>query len=140
MLFVIYKTPSKVTIMGLLGICLFWLVSGLFLRDTKYWLIVLFAGLLSLVILFFQSFASAFASTITVFEDRIEATTFVGGVISIPLDTIDWDRTELSSTGLSIVPLAGEQIHLSTTEYSQRDIARLSHFLGLAATGWYEEL
>ena len=138
--YAIHKKPTKVSLSGLVGFALYFAVAVIFFRGNGYYYLILGGGLWGLVMLLIKSFGSIFISTFTVTETFIETVTFVGGIIRVNFDDLDWDRTHLSEAGLALFPTKGEPIVLSIIEFSRQDIARLAHQIGLTDTGWFQEL
>lgn len=140
MRFAIHKKPTKVSLSGLIGLGLSLAVALAFFRTSQYYYLILGGAVWGIAMLFIKSVGSFFISAFTVTEDSIETVTSLGGIIKIQFDQLDRERTHLSEAGLLLTPRQGESIFLSATEYSRRDIARLAHHLGLANSGWFQEL
>ncbi len=138
--FSIHKKPTKVSLSGLAGLGLYFAGAILFFRGDEYYYMILGGGLWGLVMLFIKSIGSAFVSTFTVTEESIEMVTAVGGITRIRFEDLDWERTQLSSAGLILVPQNGESIALLTMEFSRQDILRLAHHIGLTDSGWFQDL
>ena len=137
MTFSIRKSPVKFSISGALTLTACYGVSAYFFESQLLQFVLLVTFGSALALLFLRSFVLPFLDGgVEVDGDKIEAVTGLGGLNTIQIHQLDPEKSFLSPLGLNLVPMAGESLFLSTTEYSYEEILRLAHYIGLSDSGW----
>ncbi|MGQ4661181.1 hypothetical protein [Lysobacter sp. F6437] len=132
----IHKKPSKVTLSGAFGLLLLFCIATLLIDDINTYFVLVFVLGIALVFLLIKSFAAPYFSGVEINNGKIEAITSFGGLINIQVGEIDHEKSSLTTLGLQIVPISGESLFLSATEYSKEDILRVAHYVGMSDSGW----
>lgn len=108
--YTIHKKPIKVSLTGLVGVVLYFIITVAFFRSSDDYYLILGGGLWMSTLLFMKSIGSYFFNTNTVTENSIDTVTSFGGIVKIEFADLDRERTNLSGVGPALVPRNGEPI------------------------------
>lgn len=94
-------------------------ISKSFFYGT-YFYIVVSAIMMSALALF-----EPFFSEITVTDETVSYLTSVGGEVKVNLSTLNYDETVWDETGLLIIDMNGNKIHISKLIFARSDISKV---------------
>ncbi len=137
---VVRKKPAKVSIFGIVNFTLIFGMLFLLFPSFTVRFVAVFGYLSCLAFLLIKSLFAPYFGGIDLIEGRVETVTAFGGILSIPVDNIDLEKSTLSAAGLLLVPHSGEELFLHDAEYAEEELLRVAHYVGLTNHGWSQQI